>query len=92
MQNIIKQRGRLIRSSQRIVDQWQRTGWGHSVVCVMNVLEVEEYHKRQRQLRELRVTMIHVRAVGNDVILCPIDLFSVATGKSCCYQSVDMTL
>ena len=50
------------------------------------------YHKRQRQLHELRVTMIHVMAVGNDVIVCPIDLFSVATGKSCCYQSVDMTL
>ena len=33
--------------------------------------------------------MIRVIAVGNDVILCPIDLFSVATGKSCCYQSVN---
>ena len=43
---------------------------------------LEEYQKRQRQLHELRVTMIHVMAVGNDVILCPIDLFSVATGKS----------
>ena len=55
---------------------------------------LEEYQKRQRQLHELslRVTMIHVMAVGNDVILCPIDLFSVATGKSCCYQSVCMTL
>ena len=54
---------------------------------------LEEYpKKRQRQLHELRVTMIHVMAVGNDVILCPIDLFSVAIGKSCCYQFVDMTL
>ena len=53
---------------------------------------LEEYQKRQRQLHELRVTMIRVMAVGNDVILCPIDLFRVATGKSCCYQSVDMTL
>ena len=32
---------------------------------------LEEYpKKRQRQLHELRVTMIHVMAVGNDVILC----------------------
>ena len=53
---------------------------------------LEEYQKRQRQLHELRVTMILVMADSNDVILCPIDLFSVATGKSCCYQSVDMTL
>ena len=51
---------------------------------------LEEYQKRQRQLHELRLTMKHVMAVGNDVILCPIDLFSEATGKSCCYQSVDM--
>ena len=55
-------------------------------------LSLEEYQKRQRQLQEPRVTMIHVMAVGNDVILCPIDLFSVAADKSCCYQSVDMTL
>ena len=48
--------------------------------------------KRHMQLYELRVTMIHVMAVGNDVILCPIYLFSVATGKSCCYQSVDLNL
>ena len=54
---------------------------------------LEEYQKRQRQLHELRVTMIHVLTVDNDVILCPIDLSSVATGQSCCYQSVDdMTL
>ena len=52
---------------------------------------LEEYQNRQRQLHELRVTMIHVMAIGNDVILCPIDLFSVATCKSC-YQSVVMTL
>ena len=53
---------------------------------------LEEYQKRQRQLHELRVAMIHVMADGNGVILCPIDLFRVATGKSCCYQSVGMTL
>ena len=35
---------------------------------------LEEYQQRQRQLHELRVTMIHVMAVGSDVILCPIDL------------------
>ena len=33
MRHIINQRGRLVRSSQRGSDQWQRTGWGHSVVC-----------------------------------------------------------
>ena len=53
---------------------------------------LEEYQIRHRQLHELRVTMIHVMAVGNYVIVCPIDIFSVATGNSCCYQSVDMTL
>ena len=30
---------------------------------------LEKYRKRQRQLHELRVTMTHVMAVGNDVIL-----------------------
>ena len=49
------------------------------MVCAMKA--IEEYQKRQRQLHELRVTMIHVMAVGNYVILCRIDLFSVATGK-----------
>ena len=53
---------------------------------------LEKYQKRQKQLHELRMTMIHVIAVGNDAIVYPIDLFSVATGKSCCYQSIDMTL
>ena len=45
MRHIIKQRGRLVRSSQRGSDQWQRTGWGHSVVCagLISVWRHREY-------------------------------------------------